>query len=74
MTNQSKLSENTDNIETIIEIENNSPLDHAPDDIKLAVDLIYLLENNNVAKQTAISALEIVLNDYKKKTRQMTHE
>lgn len=67
MTNQSKLSENTDNTETIIEIENNSPLDHAPDDIKLAVDLIYLLENNNVAKQTAISALEIVLNDYKKK-------
>jgi hypothetical protein len=67
MTNQSKLSENTDNTDTIIEIENNSPLDHAPDDIKLAVDLIYLLENNNVAKQTAISALEIVLNDYKKK-------
>ena len=67
MTNQSKLSENTDNTKTIIEIENNSPLDHAPDDIKLAVDLIYLLENNNVAKQTAISALEIVLNDYKKK-------
>ncbi|OCH15543.1 hypothetical protein A6E05_12500 [Aliivibrio sp. 1S165] len=67
MTNQSKLSENTDNTETIIEIENNSPLDHAPDDIKLAVDLIYLLENNNVDKQTAISALEIVLNDYKKK-------
>lgn len=67
MTNQSKLSENTDNTETIIEIENNSPLDHAPDDIKLAVDLIYLLENNNVEKQTAISALEIVLNDYKKK-------
>ncbi|WP_255310643.1 MULTISPECIES: pleiotropic regulatory protein RsmS [unclassified Aliivibrio] len=50
-----------------MEIENNSPLDHAPDDIKLAVDLIYLLENNNVDKQTAISALEIVLNDYKKK-------
>ncbi|MGR6840031.1 pleiotropic regulatory protein RsmS [Aliivibrio wodanis] len=43
-----------------------SPLDNAPDEIKLAVDLIYLLENNNVDKETVIKALEIVLNDFKK--------
>jgi hypothetical protein len=62
----------TDNqeIETSIEVEQNanpSPLDNAPDEIKLAVDLIYLLENNDVEKETAIKALEIVLNDYKNK-------
>jgi hypothetical protein len=62
----------TDNkeIETHIEVEKNphpSPLDNAPDEIKLAVDLIYLLENNEVEKETAIKALEIVLNDYKNK-------
>ncbi|MGF1807228.1 pleiotropic regulatory protein RsmS [Aliivibrio sifiae] len=45
----------------------NSPLDNAPDDVKLAVDLIYLLENNHVEKQTAISALKMVLNDYENK-------
>nr|WP_241802839.1 pleiotropic regulatory protein RsmS [Aliivibrio logei] len=44
-----------------------SPLDSAPDEIKLAVDLIYLLENNNVNKEIAIKALEIVLNDLRKK-------
>ncbi|CED71086.1 putative uncharacterized protein [Aliivibrio wodanis] len=43
-----------------------SPLDNAPDEIKLAVDLIYLLEKNNVDKDTVIKALEIVLNDFKK--------
>lgn len=43
-----------------------SPLDYAPDEIKLAVDLIYLLENNNVDKEIVIKALEIVLNDFKK--------
>ncbi|MGR6833785.1 pleiotropic regulatory protein RsmS [Aliivibrio sp. EL58] len=53
-----------------MEVEQNanpSPLDNAPDEIKLAVDLIYLLENNEVEKETAIKALEIVLNDYKNK-------
>ena len=57
-------------IETSIELEQgeeSSPLDNAPDEIKLAVDLIYLLENNEVEKETAIKALEIVLNDYKNK-------
>lgn len=59
-----------DEIETSIELEQgeeSSPLDNAPDEIKLAVDLIYLLENNEVEKETAIKALEIVLNDYRNK-------
>ncbi len=59
-----------DNIETNASIEKDttaSPLDNAPDEIKLAVDLIYLLENNNVKKEIAIKALEIVLNDFKNK-------
>ncbi|PQJ88877.1 pleiotropic regulatory protein RsmS [Aliivibrio sifiae] len=65
MTNKPKLTENT---ETIVGAEKtNSPLDNAPDDIKLAVDLIYLLENNNVEIKTAISALKIVLNDFENK-------
>ena len=39
----------------------------APSEIKLAVDLIYLLESSDIEKETAIKALEIVLNDYKNK-------
>lgn len=42
-------------------------LEHAPDDIKLAVDLIYLFENNEVDPQTALSALKIVEQDLQKK-------
>lgn len=43
-----------------------SDLDKAPSEIKLAVDLIYLLESNNIEKETAIKALEIVLQDLKR--------
>lgn len=43
-------------------------LDDAPADIKLAVDLIYLLETNNIEPDVAISALEIVLQDMKTKS------
>jgi len=42
-------------------------LETAPNEIKLAVDLIYLLESNEVDTITAIKALEIVLNDFKNK-------
>ncbi|CUB04406.1 Protein of unknown function (DUF2496) [Marinomonas fungiae] len=42
-------------------------LDSAPDHIKLAVDLIALLEENNIPNDTAIAALKIVLNDYQQK-------
>ncbi|MCG7496979.1 DUF2496 domain-containing protein [Vibrio sp. Of7-15] len=44
-----------------------SGLDSAPDDIKLAVDLIYLLESSELPKSTILSALEIVKNDFEKK-------
>ncbi len=44
-----------------------SALDSAPDEIKLAVDLIYLLESNQVEVNTALAALEIVTSDLKKR-------
>ncbi|MCV5689093.1 pleiotropic regulatory protein RsmS, partial [Escherichia coli] len=37
-----------------------SPLDDAPEEIKLAVDLIYLLETNEIDPEVAIKALKIV--------------
>ena len=41
-------------------------LENAPKHLKLAVDLIQLLEQNNIANDTAIKAIEIVLADLKK--------
>lgn len=38
-------------------------LDNAPDDVKLAVDLIYLLENHEIDPDTALSAIEMVKRD-----------
>ncbi|SIN95085.1 pleiotropic regulatory protein RsmS [Salinivibrio sp. ES.052] len=38
-------------------------LENASDDVKLAVDLIYLLESHNIDPDTALSALEIVKRD-----------
>ncbi|BDR14043.1 pleiotropic regulatory protein RsmS [Vibrio sp. STUT-A11] len=46
-----------------------SPLDDAPDDVKLAVDLIYLLESNEVDPEVALSALKIVQLDLKNKLK-----
>ena len=37
------------------------------DHIKLAVDLILLLEQNNISPSTALKAIEIVKKDYEKK-------
>lgn len=42
-------------------------LDTAPDDIKLAVDLIQLLEENQVPTATVLAALAIVQRDYEQK-------
>ncbi|EJL91091.1 pleiotropic regulatory protein RsmS [Pantoea sp. BIGb0393] len=42
-------------------------LDSAPDEIKLAVDLIQLLEENNVPTATVLAALAIVQHDYEQK-------
>ncbi|WP_083789355.1 DUF2496 domain-containing protein [Marinomonas sp. MED121] len=46
------------------------PLDNAPKHIKLAVDLIEILEENQIDEKTAIKALKIVLDDYKAKLAQ----
>lgn len=40
-----------------------SALDNAPEHVKLAVDLIYLLESNEIPAQTALDALELVKTD-----------
>lgn len=42
-------------------------LENAPNEVKLAVDLIVLLEENNVPAQTVLAALEIVRRDYENK-------
>ncbi|MEC6795883.1 pleiotropic regulatory protein RsmS [Photobacterium sp. S4TG1] len=42
-------------------------LDNAPAEIKLAVDLIYLLEDNAIDPQIVLSALDIVRHDFEKK-------
>lgn len=42
-------------------------LENAPDDVKLAVDLIVLLEENQIPARTVLRALDIVKRDYEKK-------
>ncbi|MBQ4831671.1 DUF2496 domain-containing protein [Pseudoalteromonas sp. MMG010] len=46
----------------------NNTLDNAPEHIKLAVDLIMLLEENELAPADVLKALEIVKADFEKKT------
>ncbi|ENM5731912.1 pleiotropic regulatory protein RsmS [Vibrio mimicus] len=43
------------------------PLNEAADEIKLAVDLIYLLESHGIEPHTALAALEIVKRDLEHK-------
>ncbi|UKA05544.1 pleiotropic regulatory protein RsmS [Photobacterium damselae subsp. damselae] len=45
----------------------NSPLDSAPAEIKLAVDIIYLLESNEIDPAIALAALAIVKTDLERK-------
>lgn len=45
-------------------------LENAPDEVKLAVDLIMLLEENQVAPQTVLAALEIIKRDFERKLTQ----
>lgn len=42
-------------------------LDTAPEEVRLAVDLIMLLEENQLAPQTVLAALAIVQKDFEKK-------
>ncbi len=46
------------------------PLNDAPDEIKLAVDLIYLLESHDIDPQVALAALEIVKGDLQNRIKQ----
>ena len=39
----------------------------APEEVKLAVDLIQLLEENQIAVETVLSALAIVQRDFERK-------
>ncbi|MCT4701699.1 pleiotropic regulatory protein RsmS [Enterobacteriaceae bacterium H20N1] len=45
-------------------------LDNAPDEVKLAVDLIMLLEQHELPTPTVLSALEIVRQDFLRKLRE----
>ena len=44
-------------------------LENAPDEVKLAVDLILLLEENRIPAATVLAALQIVRRDYENKLR-----
>ncbi|CBG87303.1 pleiotropic regulatory protein RsmS [Citrobacter rodentium] len=44
-------------------------LENAPDEVKLAVDLIVLLEENQLPPRTVLRALEIVMRDYENKLK-----
>ncbi|HEH9418508.1 MAG: pleiotropic regulatory protein RsmS [Aeromonas sobria] len=43
------------------------PLETAPPEVKLAVDLIELLETNGLAPELVLAALAIVKQDYQRK-------
>lgn len=47
-------------------------LDKAPDEVKLAVDLIMLLEQHQIPTQTVLAALEIVRQDFLRKREEET--
>ena len=47
-------------------------VENAPPELQLAVDLIYLLECNEIAPETALAALEIVQRDYQEKLKNNT--
>ncbi|MBN3081430.1 pleiotropic regulatory protein RsmS [Pectobacterium polaris] len=45
-------------------------LENAPPDVKLAVDLIMLLEENQIEPRIVLAALDIVRTDFEKKRLQ----
>ncbi|WP_029788995.1 MULTISPECIES: pleiotropic regulatory protein RsmS [Vibrio] len=49
--------------------ESKSPLDDAPEEIKLAVDIIYLLETNEIDPKIALKAIKIVQSDLENKIK-----
>ncbi|MFC1234084.1 pleiotropic regulatory protein RsmS [Vibrio sp. F74] len=52
-------------------ITTNNGIDTAPEEIKLAVDLIYLLESNEVDPAVALQAINIVKRDLEKRVEAM---
>ena len=44
-------------------------LENAPDEVKLAVDLIMLIEEHKVPARTVLAALEIIRRDYENKVK-----
>ena len=44
-------------------------LENAPDEVKLAVDLIMLLENHTIPVETVLKALELVRRDFEGKVK-----
>ncbi|KNC91614.1 pleiotropic regulatory protein RsmS [Trabulsiella odontotermitis] len=44
-------------------------LENAPEEVKLAVDLIMLLEQHEIPPETVLRALEIVQRDFEKKQK-----
>ena len=50
-----------------------SALAQAPEHVKLAVDLIMLLEQNNISPKVAIAALDIVKQDCQNKIQAPQH-
>ncbi|MGL6028004.1 MAG: DUF2496 domain-containing protein [Vibrio sp.] len=49
------------------------PLNEAADEIKLAVDLIYLLESHAIAPHIALATIEIVKHDLESKLAPKPH-
>ena len=49
----------------------NNALDQAPEHVKLAVDLIMLLEHHQLDTETVLRALKIVQRDFTKKKRDL---
>lgn len=44
-----------------------TPIDGAPPEVQLAVDLIYLLESNQISVEIALAAIKIVEKDLQQK-------
>lgn len=49
-------------------------LNNASDEIKLAVDIIFILESNNIDPEIALKALTIVKKDYENKYKQKSEK
>lgn len=48
-----------------------TPIDGAPPEVKLAVDLIYLLESNRISVEIALAAIKIVEKDLQQKLQKV---